>query len=140
MTRVALPGSDVPDPVGPVTSTSPRGAMITSFSTIGRFRLSIVGSVCGVRSAARSRRSSPAIANAREPAPAPGFAFKSLYLVFALQAVLAFTRACETAGSNPAPATNFQAKFGGETKLAVTDQLRKIAAPNFKSRSSVAQW
>ena len=46
----------------------------------------------------------------------------------------------KAAGSNPAPATNFQAKFGGQTKLAVTDQLRKIAAPNFKSRSSVAQW
>src|SRR5207244_2634180 len=46
----------------------------------------------------------------------------------------------KAAGSNPAPATNFQAKFGDQRKLAVTDQLRKIAARNFKLRSSVAQW
>jgi hypothetical protein len=39
-----------------------------------------------------------------------------------------------TEGSNRAPATNFQAKFGGQTKLAVADQLRKIAAPDFKKR------
>jgi hypothetical protein len=47
----------------------------------------------------------------------------------------------KAAGSNPAPATNFQAKFG-QTKLAVSDQLRKLAAPNLKiaiQRSAVVE-
>ena len=34
---------DLPEPVDPTTSTSPRGVMMTSFSTCGRFSSSMLG-------------------------------------------------------------------------------------------------
>ena len=40
---------DLPEPVGPVTSTKPRGFLVKSVSTFGSPRLSSAGISCGIR-------------------------------------------------------------------------------------------